>query len=81
MQVLEIKDVLHEETLAISGDLKGLEVKIPSTTSETPVPEPEVIASAAPAVATPVQVAASPVPVPPDSYTHQTLPPIYSLKI
>ena len=61
LQVLEKKDVLHEETFTVTGDIEGYEIKLAAASSGTPAPAPEVIASAAPAAITaPAAVASVP---------------------
>lgn len=59
LKVLEKKDIIHEESLTVTGDIDSYEIKIASASSETPVPAPETIVSTPPTAVVPSKTSAS----------------------
>ena len=59
LKVLEKKDIIHEESLTVTGDIDSYEIKIASASSETPVPAPETIVSTPPTAVVPPKTSAS----------------------
>lgn len=59
LKVLEKKDIIHEESLTVTGDIDSYEIKIASASSKTPVPAPETIASTSPVAAVAPKTSAS----------------------
>ena len=59
LKVLEKKDIIHEESLTVTGDIDSYEIKIASASSKTPVPAPETIASTSPVAAVAPKISAS----------------------
>lgn len=59
LKVLEKKDIIHEESLTVTGDIDSYEIKIASASSETPVPAPETIVSTPPTAVAPPKTSAS----------------------
>lgn len=59
LKVLEKKDIIHEESLTVTGDIDSYEIKIASASSETPVPAPETIVSTPPTAVAPPKTSTS----------------------
>ena len=64
LQIQVDKEIVHEETITLTGDLPDLKIKVGAAVGETPVPTPEVITSAMPVANTPSQPLQGEVPVP-----------------
>lgn len=64
LQIKVDREIVHDETIILNGNLPDLKIKVGSLSEDTPDPEPEVVVSAAPVVSTPAEPAQGLAPVP-----------------
>ncbi len=64
LQIKVDREIVHNETIILNGNLPDLKIKVGSLSKDTPDPEPEVVVSAAPVVSTPAEPAQGLAPVP-----------------